>query len=146
MQIYHYHPLTAEYLGQGKADPDPLVKGNWLIPAHAVTDAPPTPGKNQAVLYQNGSWILVEDHRGQVVWDTRDRTETVISSPGPMPDNCTTVPPEPFQIWIDGRWQIDPEALAEAEKALVDEEWEAKVQAEIRIMAEERLIARGEKR
>lgn len=36
MDIYHYDALTGEFLGQGKADPDPLQPDNWLIPAHGV--------------------------------------------------------------------------------------------------------------
>lgn len=41
MRIYHYNNETQEFIGEGTADRDPLVAGNWLIPARATTIAPP---------------------------------------------------------------------------------------------------------
>jgi len=57
MKIYNYHPDTFEYLGQGIADPDPLDKGNWLIPGNSVVTPPPLPIEGKTIHYQDGEWI-----------------------------------------------------------------------------------------
>lgn len=56
MRIFHFHPGTLELLGEGEADPDPLVAGNWLIPAHATTIAPPAELIGQARHFIAGAW------------------------------------------------------------------------------------------
>ncbi|WP_175514085.1 hypothetical protein [Oceanisphaera psychrotolerans] len=49
MDIYHYHPVTGGLAGMGKADPDPLDQGNWLVPGHATTTPPPTISADQVL-------------------------------------------------------------------------------------------------
>jgi|GEM_PF-1091947 len=64
MEIYSYHPATGEFIGASLADKDPLDDEIWLVPAHAVTTAPPSaPGK--AAVWAEGAWTLVDDHRGE---------------------------------------------------------------------------------
>lgn len=95
MDIYHYHPVTKEYLGAGVADPSPLEPGVWLIPAQAVTIAPPAATPGHAVVFENGAWASVEDHRGTVMWKP-DGAEVTIENLGPLPsDLLKTKPPEP---------------------------------------------------
>ena len=60
MKIYHYHPVTKEYLGEGMADKDPLIKNNWLIPAHATNIEPPPRAEGKAVVFNNGQWEYVD--------------------------------------------------------------------------------------
>ena len=59
MNIYHFHPLTGEYLGQGLADADPLMSGNWLYPAFTTPTEPPTTPLGFYAQYQNDVWQLV---------------------------------------------------------------------------------------
>ena len=68
MQIYHYHPVTNEYLGTGNADPEPLDKDNWLVPAHATEKEPPTLSDNQAAVFNGSDWEVKTDYRGQSYW------------------------------------------------------------------------------
>lgn len=69
MDIYHFSAATGEYLGQGKADPDPLEEGRFLVPANSVTVAPPAVGAQQASVFSDGQWSIVADYRGQTWFD-----------------------------------------------------------------------------
>lgn len=91
--IYHYHPKTGELVGQGKADADPMDQGNWLIPAHATTEAPPALQVGFARVFLDGEWGQVEDHRGKVVW-TDHETSIEIDYLGPLPEGVSDERPE----------------------------------------------------
>jgi hypothetical protein len=58
MNIYHYD-ATGAYLGADVADPDPLVKGRWLIPANATHIAPPNAVEGNLRVFRNGAWGYV---------------------------------------------------------------------------------------
>lgn len=58
MKIFHYHPDTGLFLGEGKADPSPLETGVWLIPAHATTDEPPKPSDSQHIIRVSDAWLV----------------------------------------------------------------------------------------
>ncbi|SDF72965.1 hypothetical protein SAMN05216571_101421 [Onishia taeanensis] len=60
LPIYHYHPYTGEYMGQGEADPSPMEPGEYLIPAHATPIAPPEPQAGFRRIFRAGAWALVE--------------------------------------------------------------------------------------
>ncbi|MFI9653962.1 hypothetical protein ABGV17_04420 [Guyparkeria sp. GHLCS8-2] len=97
MDIFHLHPQTGEFVGQGKADPDPLNDGEFLIPANAVPTAPPTAGHNEAAVYSKGQWSLVPDYRGTEYW-LADGSHHEISELGiEMPADALDSPP-PKQI------------------------------------------------
>lgn len=57
LKIYHYDPRTGDLLGEGKADPDPLDKGNWLIPAHATSIEPPAAAKDKVTRFDGSKWV-----------------------------------------------------------------------------------------
>jgi len=58
MDIFHYHPITGAFLGAGKADPSPLEKDTWLIPAHATEIKPPVAEDGQQAVYRNDLWVI----------------------------------------------------------------------------------------
>jgi hypothetical protein len=57
MKIYHYNPVTLEYLKEGVADQNPLEEGNWLIPAYATTVVPLLPQENKTINFENSQWV-----------------------------------------------------------------------------------------
>lgn len=59
MKIYHYHPNTGEYLGEGIADESPLEKGVFLIPANATGKKPPKHTEGKATVFY-GEWEHIE--------------------------------------------------------------------------------------
>lgn len=59
MEVYQTN-AEGFYIGSTFADPDPLDKGNWLIPAGCVTEAPPNMTDNQVAQWVAGSWVVVD--------------------------------------------------------------------------------------
>ncbi|MBA4204601.1 MAG: hypothetical protein C0457_06400 [Polymorphum sp.] len=58
MLVYHFHPLTGEYLGFSEADESPLEPGVYLIPAHATDVPPPEPADGFIWKFLDGGWRL----------------------------------------------------------------------------------------
>lgn len=59
MKIYHYHPETGVYLGDGVADESPLEPGVFHIPAHATSTPPLPPYADNLVVFRDGAWGYV---------------------------------------------------------------------------------------
>jgi hypothetical protein len=81
-KYYGFHPITFEYAGWGIADPDPLDKGKWLIPANVTYDMPPATGPHQvacwyAIEAMPAEWHILPDARGQT-WFTAEGTPVYI--------------------------------------------------------------------
>lgn len=110
MDIWHYHPVTKEYVGHSKADPDPLNKDGWLVPAHATIIGPEqSPGANETLVFDADAphWRLVPDHRGET-WYNSDGKETVIKDIGdPSLQSFVKEAPPPPDITIE---QVKEEA------------------------------------
>ncbi len=97
MKVYNYHPVTGEFLSVSIADPSPLEKGVFLIPAHATMKAPPTfdPDVNVPV-FQNGDWVLQPVPQPQVVENAsinilreptdNEKLQMALCAEGLMPD------------------------------------------------------------
>ena len=60
MKIYHYHPETKQFIGVGIADPDPLEKGKFLIPACATDREPPQEIQGKILVFDNGQWQHID--------------------------------------------------------------------------------------
>ena len=86
MQIYHYNPVTREYLRTTNARLDPLASKKaghdvFLIPAHATDTKPPVVQAGEVPIYSQGSgWSSVPDHRGETWYDQNTREPVVIDS------------------------------------------------------------------
>lgn len=58
MKIYHYHPESGVFLGQGVADESPLEPGVWLIPASATDEPPPEVSDGLEAVMTEVGWQL----------------------------------------------------------------------------------------
>jgi hypothetical protein len=58
MKIYHYHPDSGVYTGNGTADESPLEPGKWLIPAYATKVKPPATKNGQEAAWAGGEWVV----------------------------------------------------------------------------------------
>ena len=107
MDIYHYHPLSGEYLGSSVADESPLEPDIFLIPAHSTSLPPPAVLENQAAVFDDGSWSIVGDWRGNV-WHKSTGLSVAHVDLGDLPPDLTAIAkPNDYSIWgLDG-WITD---------------------------------------
>lgn len=64
MDIWHYHPGDGQLLGQGRADPNPVEPGNWLLPAWATTIAPPPIDAGERAHFNGSAWVVLPVSNG----------------------------------------------------------------------------------
>ncbi len=97
MDIYHYHPISGEFLYQGTAEADPLDAGSWLIPAHATMLAPPAE-TGKAAVWSEGGWTLVDDHRGETWFSGYGRPVEIAALGVPVGLTATEPDPSPADL------------------------------------------------
>lgn len=115
MLIHHYDNQTGQYCGSQLADADPRSPGRWLLPAFATDKVLPERTAETWPFFQDGSWVLLPDYRGKVLYraDTGEKAEIV--APGIRPEDIglTTEPrPSNEHVWEDGSWQLSAEQVA----------------------------------
>lgn len=98
MNIYHYNPITGEFLSVGLADPNPLEPGKFLIPAHATEIEPPVTSEKQVAVWNRAAWLVEEDHRGTALYKTTTGEEIKISEIGAIPEGLT-VKKKPSELY-----------------------------------------------
>jgi len=59
MKIYHYHPTTYIFLGEGVADECQLEVGVYLIPAYATTTQPKQGQFGEQIIWNGVDWVYV---------------------------------------------------------------------------------------
>lgn len=117
--IYTYAPVVHVYVGTAQADPDPLVKGNWLYPANSTDIAPPPAADRMAAVFDPStqSWNLAQDWRQVPLYETATgspynpfgNSQGEIWVPiGALPDWLTDQPrPSADYVWVSGSWALD---------------------------------------
>lgn len=125
IKIFNLRAGTNEFIGGG----DAYIPPHTGLPAHCTDIAPPDiPDGNVAVFNSDKMiWSIVEDHRGQTVYDTKTGDEVYISELGPIPIDTTTAAPENgYQKWDGSAWITDVTTMyankAEGKRQLLVEE------------------------
>lgn len=93
MKIYNYDE-NGVYLGQTAARKSPLETDVFLIPARATDVAPPEAEDGYARVWNGSQWQQIEDHRGEVVYDSQTGEDVTIETIGPIGSGLVTSPPE----------------------------------------------------
>ncbi|WP_433692410.1 phage tail protein [Herbaspirillum seropedicae] len=132
MKIFHYSRATGELIEPDIAREDPLLPGQYRLPAFATIDTPPpfvSSGHVAAYLsddgqvpqdYRDGSWREVADYRG-IYWRTDSGQEEALERIGVTPQECglTDQPPPAFGAWNGQTWEIDQAAAKAARNAAI---------------------------
>lgn len=107
--VYDYSNDTGEYVGTREA----YVVANTGLPACCTDMEPPVAPENHVAIFRPESqvWILLEDHRGKVVYDKDTGLPVVITTIGSLPDNVTYIAPGgEYMKWDGNDWVDDPAA------------------------------------
>jgi hypothetical protein len=85
------------------------------LPAGAYPDEPPARRAGEAIIREGDKWVVVEDHRGETVYDMATRASSVVRVPGPVREGFTLLAPlTQFDKWIDGKWITDASEQSES--------------------------------
>jgi len=111
---YSYDPRTGEYLGP--FDFWTLIGSG--IPASSTLIEPPAAAEGKAVIFKDGSWSVVDDNRGKVVYSTENGSEQMVTTIGAYPENTTTIKPSSkYDTWNGKKWVTDKGAQQQADLA-----------------------------
>lgn len=119
LTVYSYDAKTGEYNGTNE---EYLASGVG-IPANACTVAPPVAEAGNVAVFANGSWMVIEDHRGETVYSTTNGRPQLVNLTGDYPAGTTTLTPATdFDKWDGEKWVTDTdEQQAEAVQAAESE-------------------------
>jgi hypothetical protein len=112
--IYLTNPFTGEYAGTEIADPDPLVPGEWVLPAGAYFDAPPASEPDYAYVRVGDVWERRPDQRGAVYWDAEGVRYEITALGFAVPEGALLQAPPPSLTVLaaTARTRRDGELLA----------------------------------
>lgn len=144
MDIYSYHPVTGALLGATKADPNPFMANDWLMPAFSTPTPPPTVPEGEMAVWEGDAWALYP------VPPPAPEPE-----PGPAPEPPQPLPPTDVSFWqfMMAAWQLNfishEDALAAVRQrimppafaqAIADLPTEAKMAAELKFAGITRML------
>ena len=96
------------------ASSDAFIPAHTGLPANCTTIKPPTIKAGFIAVFDANEkkWQSIEDHRGEVVYDTETGNAIIINEPGKYPTGITTIAPEnEWQKWNGKAWVDDAEAM-----------------------------------
>jgi hypothetical protein len=103
--IYFYHPSSGLLLGEGRADPDPMQPGQWLMPANATPESPLTQAQGQVVVFKQSAWHLLPDQRG-TWYDESGQAVQITDVQADVAGLVRVAPPSADHVLSEGQWQI----------------------------------------
>ncbi|MBR8073929.1 tail fiber assembly protein [Burkholderia cenocepacia] len=130
MLIHNFDAVTGQYLSSCLADPDPMNADRWLIPAFSTPDPLPERPQMTWPFRRNDAWILLPDHRGQVLYRQDNGEPTEIMAAGTTPDELRLTDqrrPSDDHVWRNGEWVIDAARIAEKQRAAAMTEFETRM-------------------
>ena len=102
--VYNLRSDTNEFIGLG----DAFIPAHTGLPANCTTIKPPVIKAGFVAIFdsEKQKWVSREEHRGEVLFDTENGNELVITEPGAYPERTTTLAPaNAWQKWRRG-WMM----------------------------------------
>jgi hypothetical protein len=105
MKIYHYDD-NGIFLRASDARENPMVLGEYLVPARATAVRPPDAEPGKIVLWSGGAWQVSDDPRGEW-YDTATGVKRVLGSPLASTEGLTRAAPGDCEKWNGSTWAFD---------------------------------------
>lgn len=102
------------FLDAVEADKSPLEPDVYLLPGGCVETAPPAIPEHKAAWWNGQAWQLVDYFGSVVVYNIDTGEPRTLEGFEPVPVGYTMKKPGPNQIWKDGEWVDDIDAMLTA--------------------------------
>lgn len=111
IRCFYFCPVTGEYTGWS----DEYINIGVSMPGDSTDAAPGNDVAGKVAVFSGTGWVWQEDLRGETVYSTEDRRETIIDYIGPVHDGFTRMPPAtPYDHWDGEKWITDTAAERDA--------------------------------
>ncbi len=99
-----------------------FVSIGTTVSANSYIEQPPVPKEGFAIKRNGENWEYIENHIGEIVYSTFDKSEIKIQNLGAYPDNTTILKPDcKYCEWDGEKWFISQEKQTEAKRQLIQE-------------------------
>lgn len=99
------------FMGTVTADESPLEPSVYLIPGGCVETPPPAIPEHKAAWWNGQGWLLVDYLGGVIVYSTETGEPRTLEGFEPLPSGYTMKKPGPNQIWKNGAWVDNIDAV-----------------------------------
>ncbi|GAB4593397.1 phage tail fiber assembly protein [Edwardsiella tarda] len=105
IKVYNYDGHTREYLSTS----DEFLVVGVGVPAHSCVDAIPIAKTGFAICRTEDlkRWEYVEDHRGEIIYDTETGDAIKVTAIGEYQPGTTIAPATPYDKWNGNAWITD---------------------------------------
>ncbi|EAO2687540.1 DUF4376 domain-containing protein [Salmonella enterica] len=102
LSVFNFSPDTKEYIGES----DAYIAPNTGLPGNCTQVQPPKIKSGFTPVWLGEEWQLVEDHRGQIVYNKESGHQVNITELGGLSENVTIISPmSKFDRWNGETWQ-----------------------------------------
>jgi hypothetical protein len=120
LTVYHYDENTKAFAFKNTM----TIEANTGLPANSTAVAPPPIEPGTLAVFDNNQWQLLEDNRG-IVYDIHTKAPSQYQALGPLPNDKTTLEPQPFEHWVNQQWIVDNQLVIADQLNKVDADVQA---------------------
>lgn len=102
LTVFNFTHDTKEFIGSA----DAYIPPNTGLPDFCTLVSPSEQKIGFTYIWKENEWVLMEDHRGEVVFDKTSGQKIIITELGALPESVTTISPaNAFDYWNGEGWQ-----------------------------------------
>lgn len=102
LSVFNFSSDTQEFIGESNV----YIAPNTGLPNYCTLTPPPQKIAGFTSIWSINKWELIEDHRGQTVYNKADGSQIIINKLGQLPETVTIISPtSTFERWDGEQWQ-----------------------------------------